>query len=177
MKIAEAVTKPQKVRCSGCGLVILVTPDPKNPSNVLVSVPAQASKSQTKSASQQKILLLSILGALGLFLALAIWYTEGGQPERAAAEGEVTYDVGPLEKGTITFTLLHDTKQITATATITKGRYSMRASRGPGIGTNKVEITGDGGAKIHPRYNSATELEVEIQAGHNAVKPFEVKSK
>jgi len=44
MKVGEGFVEPKKVRCSGCGTVILLTPDPDDPSNVAISFPGRAAK-------------------------------------------------------------------------------------------------------------------------------------
>ena len=176
MKIGEAIDEPRKVRCKSCGSVILLTPNPADPSGLTASVPKKTDKSRTMSDSRQRVLLLSGLGVLGLILAIGLWWTLSNPSDRGAIEGNVSYDDGALGKGTITFLFEKDGKQISATGPIVQGRYSIRASRGPAIGVNKVEIRGDEDTPIPARYNSESGLSVEVKAGENK-ENFEVKSK
>ncbi len=76
MKLADAITEPKKVRCSGCGLLILLTPDPNDPSHVKASFPKKADRvdEHSMSPAQQKFILLSILGVIVLFFVLVFWF-------------------------------------------------------------------------------------------------------
>jgi hypothetical protein len=75
MRVGEGFAEPKKVRCSGCGTVILLTPDPANPSDVKISFPKKSDKKNEGSETRKRILLYSAFGAACLFLAFALWWT------------------------------------------------------------------------------------------------------
>ena len=113
-----------------------------------------------------------------------------GQPERASINGKVTYQGKPVDFGFIVFVPLNRTDKFYSQATITQGSYSL-AENGPVVGENRVEIHGhrktgrkapdidnmrlDQEAKMievtEPylplKYNVASELKIDIQAGAN----------
>jgi DNA-directed RNA polymerase subunit RPC12/RpoP len=169
MKIGDGITEAKKIRCTGCGTVILLTPDPSSPGDVKVSYPRKTAKPNTMTEKQKQILLWCGLGALGLVLAIGLWYSLSGPSTHGAVEGEVTLDNAPLEKGTITFMPLEGTKGVAAKGPIVRGRYSTRAS----LGTNKVEIRG---GEENTLYKLKADLTIEIKAGSNTGN-FEVASK
>lgn len=198
LKIGEMVTEPRKVRCTGCSIVILVEPDPANPSQIKTSIPEQnlnKSKSRSdKALARQKNLLLAaaalvFIGSLG-----GLWWTFWPSENRAAIEGLVKLDGDPLERGVITF-ISQDGKNVNTSALINQGRYLLSANNGPAIGKNKVEIrsekkTGRSIQKpgapagdpipevveaIAERFNAKSQLIIDVKPGPNT-KDFDVKA-
>ena len=112
-----------------------------------------------------------------------------GDSPRQRIEGTVTLDGRPLEKGAINFTPLAGTQGPTAGAEIVDGKFSIPAEGGTFAGVFRVEITASrpSGKKVPDqwtgqpvdayeqflpaRYNSQSELEVDVQAG--GAKQFE----
>ena len=110
-----------------------------------------------------------------------------GGSKQAAVTGEVTLAGRPVEGGTINFIPAGDTTALPAWGKIEAGRYSIPADQGPALGSNRVEIhwirkTGrkirsvppappgemEEKAEVIPaRYNSRSELEVQVQQGEN----------
>ena len=168
------ISEPKKVRCTGCGIVILLTPNEESENGLTASFPEQPAKSNAMPDSRKRIIMGSILGVLAVIVLAGLWWSFHAPSDRGAIEGEVSLDSGPLEKGTIEFTS-PDTKQ-TARGPIVRGRYSIAASHGPSIGRNDVSITGDEGTAIALRYNTKSQLHAVIKAGSNT-ENFDVKSK
>ena len=124
----------------------------------------------------------------GVPLLLLLFVAAGCGSNRAGVGGEVTVGGQPIEGGTISFIPKDSTAGPPASGKIEGGRYSIAAREGPAIGTSRVEIrwTRKTGRKIPAiapaprgsfteetieavptRYNSQSELEVEIQRGDN----------
>ena len=146
MKIDSRITEEKKVRCTGCRIVILLTPDDEAPDGMLVSIPKKKDKPKGMSESLKRTLLSVALIVMAIIVAGGIWYSLSGPPTHATVVGDVNLDGAPLDKGTIEFSTLGQ-KKITATAGIVRGRYEIRA----GLGNNKVKITGDEGTTIAPK--------------------------
>ena len=68
---------------------------------------------------------------------------EGKGPQRAAVCGTVTVDGQPVENGMIQFTPTEGTTGPVAGAVIENGEYSAEKKRGPVVGTQRVEISGN----------------------------------
>jgi hypothetical protein len=99
---------------------------------------------------------------------------------RMSLEGTVTLDGQPLEKGSILFRPLSDTKGPTAGADVVGGKFAILSSGGPFAGTFRVDITAAGptGRKVPnlrgdgmmdeytqylpARYNSQSELTATV---------------
>ncbi len=64
----------------------------------------------------------------------------------------MTLDDKALESGKIVFTYKDDTKEFIVSIKIVNGFYSIGASTGPGIGGNKVEISGGENDTIAPQF-------------------------
>lgn len=172
MKIDSRISEEKKVRCTGCRIVILLTPDEDAPDGMLVSIPKKSEKPKGMPESRKRMLLTAALVVMALVVAIGIWYSiMSGPPTHATVEGEVTLDSVPLDKGTIEFATTGD-KKIVASAGIVRGRYSVRA----GIGNNIVKVTGEEGTNIAAKYNKESKLEFNVIAGTNP-KNFEVTSK
>lgn len=135
--------------------------------------------------------------ALGLLLAsggaAVMWLNfggPGGEPRRAAIQGFVTFDGAPLDEGVVVLMPAEGTKGPTAGSAVAKGGFSIAAAGGPAVGRYRVEVralrkTGRrvkavvavGGQKereefeqfIPAKYNTASELEVEIKPGRNTM--------
>src|SRR5712692_6481239 len=102
LKIGEAISEPKKVRCMECGIVILLTPDEDSPIGFTTSVPEKPDKTTSRSKEElarQRFLLLGGVAVLAVVLALGLWWLFSGPSDRAAIEGEVSLDSGPLERG------------------------------------------------------------------------------
>ena len=169
------ITEPKKVRCTGCGIVILLTPNEESETGLTASFPEQPVKPNAMSDSRKRIIMASVLGVMAVVLLVGLWWSFRAPSDRGAIDGEISLDGGPLEKGIIEFTS-PDSKQIIARGPIVRGRYSISASHGPSIGRNDVSITGDEGTTIAQRYNTKSQLRVVIKAGSNT-ENFDVKSK
>jgi DNA-directed RNA polymerase subunit RPC12/RpoP len=184
MKLGDMITEQKKVRCSGCGTVILIEPNPDNPREIITSIPKRRDKPKGMSEAMRRNILIGIAVALILIVVIGVWWTQFSGPSlTAAVEGDVKLDGAPLVKGKIVFTPLDTSKGARAVSIpIERGSYSARASRGPAIGTNKVQIFGSETEIVAPRYHTPSEdddplEEVNIQPGVNKLKPFETLSK
>jgi hypothetical protein len=199
LKIGEAISEPRKVRCTGCGIVIVLTPDEDSPIGMTVSVPQQSGKAKDESKAdlaRQRNMLIGGAVVAGLILVLGAWWLFSGPSDRGTVEGEVTVDGAPLEKGTIRFSSLDQTKPLSATGEIKQGHYRLPASQGPMIGPNRVEIHGErntGKQVLKPngtpgemieeiveavaaKYNTKSELKFDVRLGTNT-KDFPVTSR
>jgi LSD1 subclass zinc finger protein len=178
MKLGDTITEQKKVRCSGCGTVILVEPHPSNPGEVTTSIPKRREKSKGMSEATRRNLLIGVAIGLVLIAAIGIWWTQSGPSLTAAVEGDVKLDGADLMKGWIVFTPVDTSKGAKEVKVpIERGRYSVGSWRGPYIGANKVQIIGNETEIVAPRYNTESELEpFIIQAGQNK-KNYEVDSK
>jgi DNA-directed RNA polymerase subunit RPC12/RpoP len=173
MKVSDGITEQKKIRCTSCGTVILLTPDPSNPGSVTASFPRKTDKPKTMTEKQKQLLLWCVLGSLGIIVAIGLWWTLSGPATHGKVEGTVTLDgTVPLEHGTIVFVPLDSTKGASASGAITRGRYSMKAPIGP----NKVQIRGDETQVVAARFGSEWDKQVDIKPGSNA-ENFEVNSK
>ena len=179
LKVAAVVTEERKVRCTGCGIVIVLTPDDDSPTGMSISVPQKGGKPRLSSRGRRNI-LIGVLVAILALLGFAIWYSTGGPTDRGAIDGYVNLDDGTLEKGQITFIPIDGTKGVTASAPIVRGRYSLSAADGPAIGINRWEIRGETEGAVAKRYNveskDRADTKIEIKAGSNT-RTFELKSK
>lgn len=106
--------------------------------------------------------------------------------------GKVTLDGVPLDDATITFVPQAGGHQQAAWTTITSGHYAIAAKDGLGTGQFRVEIRAlrpvSGASNpndptlltakevVPSKYNSHSELVVEIKPGHNST-DFDLKSK
>jgi hypothetical protein len=146
MKLGEPITEQKKVRCSGCATVIVLTPDPTNPGDVIVTIPNRAARPpKAMSEAKRRNILMAIVAALIAFMAISVWQTSSSSPGlTAAVEGLVTLDGAPVAKGTIVYTPENTSKGAKeVTIAIVNGRYSARASSGPFMGMNRVQIFSD----------------------------------
>jgi hypothetical protein len=74
-----------------------------------------------------------------------------------------------MENGLISFTQIgKEGTPISVTGEIKKGRYIIRASRGPGLGANRVEILGNEKEPVGSVYSGdESKLSADIQSGSN----------
>lgn len=179
LKLGEMIAEPRKVRCTGCGIVILVEPDPANPLGVKSSIPERMDKTTKRIRQEQarfRIVLVGGLVVLGIGLAIGIWLTVRTPSDRAAIEGEVKLDGTPLERGTIVF-VPEDKSKSPVGVPITSGSYSIGAGSGPFIGANTVQISGSGTETVAARFNTESKKTIEIKAGANKEDFLDVMSK
>lgn len=181
LKIAEMISEPRKVRCTGCSLVILVSPDEDAPNGVRTSVPEKPSKtgeSEADIARRRNILVGAMVAVLILLLA-GIWWTQRGPADRAAVEGRIMLDDVLMDKGTIVFVPIDGTPGQSVTVGVVNGRYQVSASHGPHIGVYRVEIHSEragGGELVAKRFNAESTEKITISAGLNS-KDYDVRSK
>lgn len=83
----------------------------------------------------KKVFLLTIL-------AICCGCGRGNGPIRVAVAGDVAVDGTPIAEGSILFIPAPGTKGPVAGASITGGRYSIAAAKGPCVGPYRVEIHG-----------------------------------
>ena len=116
-----------------------------------------------------------------------------GSGGRQSIDGTVTLDGQPLEKGTITFIPQSGTQGPTAGAEIADGRYAIPTAGGTFSDKFRVEITAARPSGkmteiegqlydvpeqfIPPAYNTASQLEAEVEAGAENHFEFAVSSK
>jgi len=116
----------------------------------------------------------------------------GCGPTGARVSGRVTLDGSPLDDATITFVPMAGGQRQAAWTTIKGGQYAIASKDGLGSGQFRVEIralrsVGEKSNQNDPtlvnakeavpsRYNSKSELVVEIKPGEN-IAGFELKSK
>jgi hypothetical protein len=110
-------------------------------------------------------------------------------PERVVVSGNVTYRGQPIPKGFIRFVPIDDTSGAPAGASITEGKYEVTNKGGVLVGKHRVEITavrprsdpagrdlaameGAGIQYLPPKYNTQTELRVDIPSGGPITKDF-----
>jgi len=157
--------------------------------------PRKKSKSATSPAAAARSERLVALGSLAALVAvgglLVTWVGRRGLspgPQRASLEGQVSFDGKPLEEGSIVLVPAGDTKGPTAGGRLSGGRFRIDAAVGPVVGRYRVEIkatrkTGrmvksrivianrteveETEQFIPSRYNTASELEVDIKPGRN----------
>jgi hypothetical protein len=128
--------------------------------------------------------------------ALALVLLAGCGGDKASIEGTVTFDGAPVDGGAITFLPEGDSKEAArGGAQITDGKYTVNSATGLPAGKYKVEIvwkkktgkqipnTSDPGTTVDEtkqvlpmKYNSKTELTVEIKSGSNRGVNFDLKS-
>jgi hypothetical protein len=146
------------------------------------------SRRRTRSSSVNANDLLRTMMLLACLASLA----GCARSTEAAISGKVTLDGTPLDDATITFVPGAGGQRQAAWATISGGRYAIPASNGLGTGKFRVEIRAlrAVGEKTHQndptlvpareavpsRYNSQSELIVDIKSGENAA-DFALKSK
>ena len=105
-------------------------------------------------------------------------------PQRAAIEGQVTFNGEPIEMGSIQFIPEKGVVGKPVATRIDQGRYELSADKGPAVGKNRVSIqaTRKTGKQIKnimgeledqreefipKKYNEGSELVVEIKPGNN----------
>lgn len=175
MKLGESISEQKKVRCSGCNTVILVSPHPTNPNEVITTIPNRSKRPKQMSEAAKRNILIAVAVLLVMFMGGAIYWTQLGEAARAAAEGSVKLDGADLMHGTIVFTPNDKSKGAAEVRVpIERGLYSVSSWRGPYIGVNKVQILGSGEEVVAP--NSETPQQVNIHAGVNK-QDYEVSSK
>ena len=130
-----------------------------------------------------------------LTIAIPLFGCSWAPADRGAVTGSIVLDGTPIEDGLIVFVPSRGNQGPTAGASVAKGRYAIAAAKGPHVGWNRVEIRASrkSGKKIAKpfgqptetiddfveavaeRYNTASELEVDIQPGMNTF-DFQVHS-
>jgi hypothetical protein len=130
---------------------------------------------------------------LALLLGVACGCSNRNQGD---LQGEVTLDDKPLKHGSILLIPVDTAKGTAAGGEITDGRFSLTAKQAPRLGAYKVDIRAPkaSGQKVQkamgkpgeledeiveavaPRFNSATELRVEVKPGGTTA-TFAVSSK
>ena len=127
---------------------------------------------------------------LAVAVVLALIAGCGGGPNaRCAVHGSVSYDGQPVDNGGIAFLPegeSEDDTRIRATGKIYDGRYEFDTQHGPPPGRYRVQIywkkktgqkvVGEGGVQkneieqgIPPKYNTESELIVEVKPGRNTL--------
>jgi hypothetical protein len=180
----------RKVRCTGCGAVILLTPDDDAPDGMTVSIPQQSGKRTNpfESAENRYRLMVYSGAAIALLLiVLGLWWYFSAPTDRGAIEGDVTFDGHPVDKGYVVFVSLNPSTPVSTRADIKDGHYKVAADKGPVIGLNRVEVyaqhgTGRQIAKndgtgemvdeyvdlpVHASYNTQSTITVDISRGNN----------
>jgi hypothetical protein len=132
--------------------------------------------------------LLVLLGLQALVLAGCV------DALRQPLQGSVTLDGRPLEAGYIRFRPEPGSSSPTAGGAITAGTFSIDRNGGPMAGRFRVEITAsrpvgrttidiETGERVQdleqylpPRYNSKSELEVEVTPGGDNTFQFDLRS-
>ena len=129
-------------------------------------------------------LLLIVL--VSLSLAVAGCGPPAG-PERGSVTGKITFDGAPLESGTIELRPAEGVDGVSAGGLILNGQYDIASDKGPFLGKHVVDIRsmretgkmvpagGPAGDAMVPeteqfipaKYNSTTELSIDIQSGEN----------
>jgi len=152
----------------------------------------KSATSPTAAARSERLLAFGSLGALLLVGGLIVtWVNSRGVsagPRRASFEGQVSFDGKPVERGVVVLMPAGGTKGPTAGAVLTGGRFRIDAAAGPVVGRYRVEIKGTRNTGrmvkariavgsngeieeieqyIPSRYNTASELEVDIKPGKN----------
>jgi hypothetical protein len=143
LKVGEMIVEERKVRCTGCGIVLILKPDTSSPTGISTTLPEQqlgTKKKSDKDLAKQRNILLAIGGLILVGAAIGLWWMFRPPADRARIEGEVTLDDRPLEKGKIVFQ--HQTSMRLVEAEISNGRYRLSAYSGPELGNNKVRIHG-----------------------------------
>lgn len=118
------------------------------------------------------------------FLALMVLLAgcrESGS-DLAPVSGRITFDGKPLEYAAVVFQV--EGKSPGVAGTDKDGRYELmykRGVKGAPIGTNRVTIVEDiertnRPQRVPPRYNTESELRVEVKPGENNVFDFDLKS-
>src|SRR5947208_1413903 len=85
MKVTEGLTEQKKLRCTGCKMLIMITPDPKAPDGLQISYPKKADKNRQLSERRRQIGLFSAVGVALLGLILILWYSFSGSPRAPSA--------------------------------------------------------------------------------------------
>lgn len=119
-------------------------------------------------------------------------------PPRVAVRGEVTFRGRPVEKGSILFIPVDQTRGPRTGAVIEAGRYRLSRDRGPALGKLRVEIRADRKldyditeptesvkhigeplprGEIPPRYNDRSTLFVETRAQGDNTFDFHLPTK
>jgi DNA-directed RNA polymerase subunit RPC12/RpoP len=178
LKIAEMISEQRKVRCTGCGVVILLTPDPDAEDGMTVSIPQQLPKpKQDPGQPVNPWLAAGIIAAALIVIGGGLWWYFHVPVDRGAIEGQVSLDNAPLRRGQIRFVPLDgNPKAYTVSIAIVEGRYSASASTGPFLGKNRWEITGNENERVAERFNVKSNKEIAIKSGDNQ-HDFDVASK
>lgn len=133
----------------------------------------------------------------GAFLLL-LGFCLGCGPPRCSVEGRVTFDDKPIESGNIRLDSISNSKGDSAGAKIIDGKFTIPKDKGLRSGKYQVTITAirktgrtiknverlEGTAAereeviqyIPERYNTGTELTVELSGGENTDKNFKLTS-
>lgn len=188
LKLGSMISEPKKVRCTGCGIVIVVMPDEDDPNGVIATIPQQSGKDKIRSKEElarQRKILIAVLVILALVLAAGLWWTFSGPSDRGSVYGDVTFEDGEkIEKGEIVFMPIEGTKGAMITVPIVKGHYEISAAQGPHVGMQKVEIYGKVGTGrfktglkgetveetregVAEKFNVNSILKFEVKAGAN----------
>src|SRR5213595_1763456 len=73
LKVAAVVTEQRKVRCTGCGMVILLTPDDDSPTGMTISVPEKGGHAGPHQQRLRRHVLIGVLVAILALLGFGIW--------------------------------------------------------------------------------------------------------
>ena len=125
-------------------------------------------------------------GVFACFILGAIIFMSGcGNQGRTSVSGNVAINGKPIEKGTINFVSVGQTKGSPAWGEIVDGVYSIEKDKGPQLGAYRVEIRAPRNTgrfrpakppvkpteiwveSIPKRYNSQSELQVELKENEN----------
>jgi hypothetical protein len=135
------------------------------------------------------------LCAVATIAVFALMVGCSGSGSRSPVQGSVSYDGQPVDDGGVAFLPEGDgpsaEERVRATGMIADGRYDFDARRGPFPGKYRVQIywqkktgkrvPGEGGVMkdetqqaIPAKYNTSTELVVEVRPGRNTL-DFDLK--
>lgn len=132
-----------------------------------------------------KTLCLTIL-ASSLLVITGCGGAPADQPDVGTVSGVVTLDGSPLPNATVVFNPADGEGRSSSSTTDDSGRYVLSYTAkifGAKVGKHKVSITTEANseesesksAQIPSKYNTETELEVEVKPGENDF-PFDLKS-
>ena len=74
MRVPEGFTEPKKVRCTQCGILMLLTPDPTKTDGVNISIPRKTGRSSDPSAGPSQWLVLGAIAAGIVVLLFVLWW-------------------------------------------------------------------------------------------------------
>jgi hypothetical protein len=162
LKLGEMITEKKKVRCTGCGLVLLVSPNPNDPMSVTATIPQKTSQSRRPiSLSRQQLGMLGSVLVAVVALILILWWAFKLPSDRGGIEGNVTVDGAPVEQGTVT---LEPEQGRAVTVKIENGRFRITPKSGPPLGKYRVRISSKKptGRQVHKEGGQAGEMVDEI---------------